>query len=191
MRSIIKSVHPKACERIMSGEQTIIVAKSVPKEVPFKAYIYCTKKPVAVLFNGTGKHISEYDKTYCYNERSGKVIGEFICDKVDTRTLTQLMIKEDSDKILRGTCLSETELFEYLGYKRGMSIYDFKHSAFCLLHISDLKIYDKPKELGEFRKVCVIKNKDCANCEVYSDYSGTCINWVTRPPQSWQYVEEL
>lgn len=39
MKSVIKSVHPEVCERIASGKQTVIVAKSAPKEVPFKAYI--------------------------------------------------------------------------------------------------------------------------------------------------------
>ena len=49
-------------------------------------------------------------------------------------------------------------------------------------HISDLKIYDKPKELGEFRKVCL--NGKCSDC-IYEECK------ITRPPQSWCYVEEL
>lgn len=47
-------------------------------------------------------------------------------------------------------------------------------------HISDRKIYDEPKELREFRKVCL--NGKCVDC-IYEECE------ITRPPQSWQYVE--
>lgn len=44
MKAIIQSLSPAVCERIANGEQSIIVAKTAPKEVPFKVYIYQTKK---------------------------------------------------------------------------------------------------------------------------------------------------
>lgn len=59
-------------------------------------------------------------------------------------------------------------------------------SPFCAWHISDLVIYDKPKELSEFRKPLIchrgIQNDNCVGC------------WdceIKRPPQSWFYVEEV
>ena len=68
-------------------------------------------------------------------------------------------------------------------------------------HISDLKIYDNPKELSEFNRPCHIENKDCENCIRYGkpytwdfdEKKGTiyCTRRLTRPPQSWQYVEKL
>lgn len=82
MKSVLISIQPKWCELIASGKKTVEVRKTAPKEVPFKVYIYQTKKPVEVFLNGTGRHISEYDKTYWYNDGSGKVIGEFVCDKI-------------------------------------------------------------------------------------------------------------
>lgn len=57
-------------------------------------------------------------------------------------------------------------------------------------HISDLKIYDRPKELSEFRKLCKINLPMCDRCEYYSTWNGRCEN-ITRAPQSWCYVEEL
>ena len=82
--AVLISNKPKWCEKIARGEKTIEVRKTRPKlQTPFKVYIYQTKKPVSVMISGTGKHISEYDKTYCYNEKSGKVIGEFVCDRID------------------------------------------------------------------------------------------------------------
>lgn len=55
-------------------------------------------------------------------------------------------------------------------------------------HISDLKIYDKLKELGEFRKPC--SSAPTARC--YPDNCERCPwNAIARPPQSWQFVDEL
>ena len=70
-------------------------------------------------------------------------------------------------------------------------------------HISDLKIYDTPKELGEFRKSCPFPAEDCDLFCPYAlgEYHGDgingdvefigCGNKLTRPPQSWCYVEEV
>ena len=64
-------------------------------------------------------------------------------------------------------------------------------------HISDLKIYDKPKELGEFRKPCNHIN-DCCTCkEAEFQYDGDELRGLVcrreipliRPPQSWCYIE--
>lgn len=44
MKSVLISIKPKWVEKIEIGEKTIEVRKTAPKEVPFKAYIYMTKK---------------------------------------------------------------------------------------------------------------------------------------------------
>ncbi len=59
-------------------------------------------------------------------------------------------------------------------------------------HISNLKIYDKPKELGEFIKPCDCEDKSCYLCDKSGyapDMILQCYNTVTRPPQSYCYVE--
>lgn len=43
MKSVLISIKPKWVEKIVNGEKTIEVRGTAPKEVPFKAYIYCTK----------------------------------------------------------------------------------------------------------------------------------------------------
>ncbi len=69
-------------------------------------------------------------------------------------------------------------------------------------HISDLVIYDKPKELSEFATFCDKNVNHCANCEHYlfdnddlNGYRRWCGVYrrkpLTRPPQSWCYVEEV
>jgi len=60
----------------------------------------------------------------------------------------------------------------------------------CGWHISNLKIYDKPKDLSCFYKPCPQKNVICRDCEYLFRIDGSCMNIVTRPPQSYMRVEE-
>lgn len=77
--------------------------------------------------------------------------------------------------ILEGSCLTLDELFDYGKWK---TLYGW--------HISDLVIYDKPKELREFKKTC----KETNLC--YPDNCNRCgWNILLRPPQSWFYIEVL
>lgn len=136
----------------------------------------------------------------CYN---GKVIGEFVCDEVFqiyqcVEVHDELLScpierwlewdSDDEEALLEHSCLNYSEIVSYLG-KSGKG-YGW--------HISDLVIYDRPKELSHFTKSC--DRKTCEGCE-YLDIAEigayehtktlkTCLNRVTRPPQSWCYVEE-
>lgn len=158
------SIKPKWCEPIASGKKTIEVRKSKPKlETPFKCYIYMTQ--------GDFKDLGTYSR-WIYENRM-RVIGEFICDSIIDGNNTA----QDWEYICENSCVPCKEIYEYCGEdKTG-------HIKYCYgWHISDIKIYDKPKELSEFK----CKVKKCIN-EVY--YSVT--QSLTRPPQSWQYIEEL
>lgn len=67
------------------------------------------------------------------------------------------------------------------------------------LHISDLKIYDKPRELCEFTAPCkqhkTKPDESCKGCPyIFKGMTSgklTCDRSLTRAPQSWQYVEEV
>lgn len=176
MKAVLISIQPKWVAKIASGEKTIEVRKTAPKcEVPFKCYIYCTSAkpylykeanpPFELFFD------SELYKGKGYDDRlfSGKVIGEFVCDSAEWMSM------RDCDK----ACMT---LKEVVDYAKGKKLYAW--------HISELKIYDMPKELSEFRKLCKINLPMCDRCEYYSTWDGRCEN-ITRAPQSWQYVEEL
>lgn len=96
----------------------------------------------------------------------------------------------DDEGDIQDMCLSYEELETYLGKSVGYG-----------WHISDLKIYDKPKELSDFSKYgykylggCCVNN-NCKNY-VYNGYYQPpeckidgC--FLKRPPQSWCYVEAL
>lgn len=60
-------------------------------------------------------------------------------------------------------------------------------------HISDLRIYDQPRELTEFRRACP-NDLYCEACAMYSNNNGICNNGalpLRRPSQSWCYVEAM
>ena len=193
MKSVLISIRPKWVEKIAKGQKTIEVRKTAPKEVPFKCYIYMTQ--------GTLKDLCDYSE-YIYQNRM-KVIGEFICDKVDKiiplrhtyynyiglpiANVIEFGIWNDD---LAQMCLKKKEIDNY---GKGKTLYGW--------HISDLKIYDRPKELGEFKKT---KDKIAMTCGMHArnglcraiDHEELCDNIrccfkTPRPSQSWCYVEEL
>ena len=205
MKSIVTSVSPYLCEKIASGDCKILVKKSAPKETPFKAYIYAirpkrfykcgavsTSDELLWLANGKikmgdgFKFWADGDEYQCLN---GRIIGEFVCDKVyslsfsrafEDYDFTEIYKDNDSNNYfsLKKICLTQNEIYEYA---KGRTLYGW--------HISDLKIYDKPKELSEFRKPFIDyvspKESKMVNPKIgISEY-------VTCPPQSWIYVEEL
>lgn len=190
MKSILISIQPKWCELIASGKKTVEVRKTKPKLVaPFKVYIYETKDK---RFENIG---------YCWQRRKifkhnpSKVIGEFVCGYIDEYTNYSLdeqcgHIKR-REELLRSACMTLKGWRDYIGSCRS----DFGYAW----HISNLKIYDKPRELSEFYTLCY---SGCDNCKYQSwdyGYGGgkdlicTVRNKkpITRPPQSWCYVEDL
>lgn len=187
MKSIIQSFSPKECERIARGEQTIKICKTAPKEVPFKVYMYCT------AIKDRKHYTDEFDipiETGMW-KGNGHIVGEFVCDKVNKYDFSNYEAKyRVTDIELMNMCINHPELIE-IG--KGKPLFG--------LHISDLKIYDKPKELGEFSRYGIkYRGGACLNynCK-YNIYNGYyepptckidgCV--ITRPPKGWQYVEEL
>ncbi len=182
-RSVLISIQPEWCKLIANGTKTLEVRKSRPKfEAPFKVYIYCTKgkkKLLDVMFDGDEFHGETYHgdpvfikgfpenfRTKTYELGNGKIIGEFICDKIYTYT-TCLAFQSYNDisteEIEKKSCLSEIKLFKYECPKLSNNVELYANVGLFAWNISDLVIYDTPKELSEFGK--------------------------TKPPQSWCYTE--
>lgn len=178
MKSVMISIKPKWCELIASGKKTVEVRKTRPKiETPFKCYIYETKgkTEVPTFIDEEGHEIYE---------GRGQVIGWFICNEIkEVYANNGVQTYYNGSE---GTCLSDYELIKYAS---GKKIYYW--------HISDLVIYDKPKDLCDFMAF----GKDCCdrkNCEkcLYLGIDNVCDienieQPLFRPPQSWGYVEEV
>lgn len=179
MKAILMSIHPKYCDLIAEGKKTIEVRKTRPKiNVPFKCYIYCTKP-----YTG-----STEDRFYIYlpphdtpKQVNGTVIGEFICDDIDTIAVFNdilYCINNTQANKLKQMCLTIEEIKAYLGSK---------NEGFNW-HISNLVIYDRPRWLSDFKTIkCINKKSSCGECKT----KPNCIKPITRPPQSWCYVEEV
>lgn len=160
MKAVLISIRPKWCEKIASGEKKIEVRKTRPKlQTPFKCYIYCTlpRYPHEDFIE------TDYPKPQFYG--GGKVIGEFTCNRV-TNLFSNSRFWLDEDDILH-TCLSAAEMRKYANGANGL--YGW--------HISNLKIYDKPRELASLTGLRATR-------------FGAAPYDIKRPPQSWCYVEE-
>lgn len=205
MKTIMISVQPQWVEKILNGEKTIEIRKTMPsRELPIKVYIYCTKdKKQKLAFHETLQRYGIYpiNNTCCLN---GKVVAEFTLNKVSQFDYGGLKFFDMKDQLLKNACLNDEELCNYIQDKVGYA-----------WHIDDLKIYDTPKELSEFKTTpyCFnVKNIEfkenafgeyvpqyhensfCKVCKYYDGDWGDCkksFKPLTRPPQSWCYVEEL
>lgn len=194
MNSYIVSIRPEWVEKIVNGEKTIEVRKTAPKEVPFKAYIYVTKDkpylygdmPIKEFYLDNGG----YKGGECNGIKlcNGRVIGEFICNNVHliknqgNRFVVANEEQGVTNEIARQSCLDYDDMVNYLGNKDGYG-----------WHISDLKIYDKPKELSEFTRPCSYDGI-CFSCKRFIANGmpyGFCDSTITRPPQSYMRVEEV
>lgn len=190
------SIRPKWCEKIASGRKTIEVRRTAPKEVPFKCYIYCCKdnaQEIVLLKDWKNRFsFGDYRNAdgHFYDVANRTVIGEFICNEVERFMVGSLR----SDDIEKLACLSYNEMISYF-YKPEELDGETTKQGFAW-HISDLKIYDKPKELSLFYAKCNIpesKCKLCDNCFYKENGYGKdyAVKKLTRPPQSWMYVEEI
>lgn len=209
MKAVMISIQPKWCEKIASGEKTIEVRKNHPKlETPFKCYIYMT----AGLASYPVK-INDYPYT-CHN--GGQVIiGEFVCDRIEWFSVGSLRC----DDLVDLACMTYEEMINY--FYKPEELDGKTHKEGYAWHISDLKIYDKPKELCDFGQKCKYAQYlddeyyggwfcndeeiggdcqcfDCPKCSgennEYEDFAyclGKGIKPLKRPPQSWGYVEEV
>ena len=166
MKSVLISIQPYWVDLIASGKKTVEVRKTKPKlNAPFKVYIYCTQDKYVRFANRNNW------------DGNGNVIGEFVCDEI------KMSLVGCNEKgcpsywdILDGSCLTPNELLCYGEFK---TLYGW--------HISDLVIYDEPKELSEFHKIGYIETKESVSWLTREEENS----WqIKKPPQSWGYVEE-
>ena len=166
-KAVLISIRPEWVEKIANERKTIEVRKTKPYlETPFKCYIYCTQGNDARRLRGSW----------------GKVIGEFICDRVETiKAATEPYgIYDVDDDFVAQTRLVDGALWDY---GKGATLYGW--------HISNLKIYDSPKQLSAFKGLCKIE-VGCGECPYYNYTKMECDGrTIKRPPQSWCYVEDF
>lgn len=226
MKSIMMSIRPEWVKKILNGEKTIEIRKRFPKDYVGWIYIYCTKsrqafhgsisvgyEDVYKLPNGKWEigcamalscYYPHEEDIYEKYEANCKVVARFWCDKVEKhnettkdwlcRSLYEMKVFADlCDK----ACVDEVKMHLYA---KGKPIY--------AIHISKLEIFDKPKELSEFKHPYVhcsmacdnnfeksfcrnycSHNQDGERLAVWCDRDDKVGDTLTKAPQSWQYVE--
>lgn len=215
-KAVLISIRSGWCWKIAEGKKTVELRKNRPNmDTPFRCYIYCTRAtPLLAWQERWAPDKKAFRKEVwpvhgCGRERAeklfelfnGRVIGTFVCDKIDQLTHVGTMESnepaklyietpdfqyEPADELLREACLNES-IAE--GYLKGGDGYGW--------HISDLKIYNQPKDIMCFHraveenelwcKKCAIGGKKDIHCAFCYGLDGLRLR---RPPQSWCYVAE-
>lgn len=158
-KAVMISIRPEWCEKIASGEKTIEVRKTRPKKLKNPFKCY--------IYCTQGRDARRLRGSW------GKVIGEFSCDGFWIGSP-----RNTNPIFCMAACMDG---FDTEKYAKDKILYGW--------HISDLKIYDAPKELSKFSRPfenCIDKVCDefgCASCE-----NG---GHIKHAPQSWCYVEEV
>ena len=158
-KSILLSIRPEWVAKILNGEKTIEVRKRFPKEYVGWVYIYCTKDSKNILCHYYDGHwFTTKDKNNNWKMyMNGKVVARFYCDNIEEITTEKWSPSKEQD-LLKESCLTENQLFDYCNLESGKPFY--------AIHISKLEIFDKPKELSEFgiakapQNLCYIEGEE-------------------------------
>lgn len=163
MLSVLISIRPEYCTKIVSGEKTLEIRSTKPSRMghgTFKCYLYCTK-------NGRIGDLVPNDP-FRSPEARGKVVGEFWCTRIEhwkkddsvpfgieyRRVCDSGLV---SDAHYEAACLSARDI----AVSFGPDVYAW--------NIRGLKVYETPLSLNAF-------------------YTAPGTDSLERPPQSWRYV---
>lgn len=195
MKAILISIKPKWCAKIMNGEKTIEVrkdnvGKAVQKLIDEQGfadiYVYCTKKEELFYSRDTQKWYVAKNRKNIKRLSNSVVKFKFRCYKVE-KIYSYLEPEQwyatsdlGGNGLLRRSCLTFEELDNYLLSGVG-----------CAIHISDLEIFDEPKELSEFYKAnehmeyikSLWNNGGLPDKDDYDEVR------LTKVPQSFCYIE--
>ena len=181
MKAIMISIKPKWIAKILNGEKTIEIRKTMPKcDLPIDVYIYCTshKNYTQSLYEVCEEDGGGYDVDYYRPSEedfilNGKVVAKFTLTQIWTFDKMTILTEQYNHLFIKKSCLTKEELVNYIGDNVGYA-----------WHIDNLEIFDKPKELSVFTIPCDFKcpKLGCCYC-----HKNTRLN---KAPQSWCYVED-
>ena len=141
-----------------------------------KLLLYCTKAKPYIMKYKDGKYkeiASFYNKQdlATYDLLNGKIVAE--CDFEVEEITPNTWNAETERRILKGSCLKEHQLFDYIinGDENE------SQNPFYAIHIKNLHIFDKPRELYD----CLIHPK------IEPKYYGC--EHLSKAPQNMMYVE--
>lgn len=205
MKAVMLSLRPQWCEKIFDGEKTIEVRKTAPKlETPFTVYVYQTKIKFKVKNWQENFQSIVFTPNGGVEEGSGKVIGSFVCDRIDEFDsewseyayacaptdipCAMPMSEENAIKICKEKgCMTLEDIIDYFGDEEWRAYF---------WHITEPKLFDKPRDITEF----AIYGRCAEDCDEYDicardseDGRMSCKyfkrTFLKRPTQSYCFVE--
>ena len=199
MKAVLRSVKPYWLYLILTGKKTIEIGKSCPQAKDWNKVVemYCSKDMRS--FNRIPEKDRERMRKYL-----GKVACRFVCDDITKIVTWERTLFDFLERPI--ATVTEYGIWNNDFKQMGMTwkeINDYgKKKPLYGWHISQLKIYDKPKELSEFFVVKYDTVDYCVGCPHHetpvTDYPCCdCVDekgnrkYLTRPPQSWFFVREL
>lgn len=195
-KAIMISIKHEWCAKIMNGEKTIEIRKNkalanaiqklIDENGYADIYVYCSKDTKNLLHKNCADIYWVEDKDFRNKNKqlglqtqpilNGKVLFKFRCYKVEE-------IRFDDKEVQRKACLTEDELFGYLFVNEP---YHEDMKTGYAIHISDLEIFDEPKELSEFKSY----KKNIVNTKINGMVFETELdNSLIKAPQNMVYVE--
>ena len=192
MKAILISIKPYWVAKILNGEKTIEIRKRFPKDYVGWVYIYCTKgkQNLYLPYEFDCFMNDEASKPYLAKEPildidylcNGKVVARFWCDNVTEYINGGQWHKDNTfgcyddyikDKVCELACVTEEELFDYC-----------EDLAFSVIRISQLEIFDKPKELSEFSRCILSEDLSHDNIvHIHQRYS------IPKAPKPFMYLD--
>jgi predicted transcriptional regulator len=150
MKAIMLSINPEWGVKVLNGEKEYEARKTKPHcELPVDVYMYITKGDKNnCLEYADNPRQDEKGMWVCgsgYPYANGKVVAKFTLDRVEEIKYHNGQVRfyskgnEHQYSWLKETCLTFDELDNYLKGKNGYA-----------WHISNLVIFDEPKELKNF-----------------------------------------
>lgn len=212
MKAIMISDKPKWSALMMNGIKKIEIRKNkalasaiqklIAENGYADIYVYCTKDEELFYSRVTQEWFTAKNRNIKTVHRlsNGIVKFKFRCYKVEEILITPhgnyYTNTLSNNKLQTQSCLSNTEIFKYTNCH--ITIYGYCVCGYAI-HISDLEIFDKPKELSEFKqkvKGCYTchycgKNNRCVLKLSKEEIEHNCYNYksLTKAPQNMVYVE--
>lgn len=199
MRMIMISACSTDVEKIINKEK-VVLTKKFKLSPPFKVFLYCNKSKPFILTQNVWDY--DWENTNEVDYANGKVVAEFIVNNIqeyecefdkdnDTYQDIQIVYRDDEEypeettqfvitsndvddpndcDLLKKSCLTFKDMRKYL---------NFEDKTFYAWDISELKVYDKPKELAEFKTK---DRKAISRCEyrqrIFNDPDKTNGAWL-------------
>ena len=108
-----------------------------------KALLYCTKGMPALFYDVISKQYMygiDTPRDRFSHRLNGQIVAEVEIDEVEIFTTDYRRDYEQNGRISNYSCVSLTRLIEYQG----------ENQFLYALHLTNLKVFDKPKELSEY-----------------------------------------